>query len=247
MTHRAVCTLAGHPLIQASSQLTPEPDQRWRGRRDNRCKLIHMSQLLWQRSILTHAQLLSHDDATIEQQAAQVPTSAPVEDNGFAPTVDRPVSPRARPYTPRGSSNNYGGYSSQPKTFSHRVHTRQVPDWADAGVDEEDSASASGRSPLANKDNHGVNDAAGSGRRPFYERQCARSLLLSNLAEGTTHADITESIRGGQLLDIHLRPHERTASVSFLLAASARAFFDHVRRHDLYIRHKRVSQAVELP
>lgn len=76
--------------------------------------------------------------------------------------------------------------------------------------------------------------------RPHYERQCARSIILSKLPDNTAHADITDAVRGGKLLDIHLRPNDRTAAVSFLLAADARNFFEHVKRHDLYINHKRV-------
>lgn len=88
-----------------------------------------------------------------------------------------------------------------------------------------------------------LNDQAPT--RPFYERQCPRTLLLSNLADGVTHGDITEVVRGGQLLDIYMRPLDRLATVSFLQAADARAFFDHVRRHDLYIKQKRVSSRGE--
>lgn len=73
-----------------------------------------------------------------------------------------------------------------------------------------------------------------------YDLKCTRTILLSGLAEGTTHADITDAVRGGLLLDIFLRPHERCCSLSFLHGADARAFFDHVRRNDLYIRNKRV-------
>ncbi|CAN8097277.1 unnamed protein product [Discula destructiva] len=199
--------------------------------------------------------LLSHDDATIEQQAIQAnqathatqatQTTAfgPAEVYNHAPAFDSAAAPKARSYAPRKPHHSHGDYTSQAKAPNYQVHTREVPDWADDDVDEEDSASAWGGDPLGNSDNHGVEGSAGPARasgRPFYERQCARSLLLSNLAEGTTHADVTEAIRGGQLLEIHLRPQDRTAAVSFLLAADARALFDHVRRHDLYIRQKRV-------
>ncbi|ROT42776.1 hypothetical protein SODALDRAFT_319380 [Sodiomyces alkalinus F11] len=81
---------------------------------------------------------------------------------------------------------------------------------------------------------------AGFPPRTQYERIATRTLLLCNLPEGTTHADITSVVRGGQLLDIFLRAHDRSAQVSFLNSADAKAFYDHVRRHDLYIRHKRV-------
>jgi len=53
--------------------------------------------------------------------------------------------------------------------------------------------------------------------------------------------DITEAVRGGVLLDVFVRANDRTATVSFLNSADAKAFYDHVRRHDLYIKNKRVS------
>ncbi|KAL2752566.1 hypothetical protein ACRALDRAFT_2068951, partial [Sodiomyces alcalophilus JCM 7366] len=82
---------------------------------------------------------------------------------------------------------------------------------------------------------------AGFPSRTQYERVATRTVLLYNLPEGTTHADITSAVRGGQLLDIFLRAHDRSAQVSFLKSADAKAFYDHVRRHDLYIRHRRVN------
>lgn len=161
---------------------------------------------------------------------------------GYSVTFDSPVHPDARSQVPRGISRSHHGYKAQSKSYTHHhdVHTQEVPDWADADADED---STDGGGPFGISDNQGFTEPAAplhANGRPFYERQCARSLLLSNLAEGTTHADITEAIRGGQLLDIYLRPHDRTAAVSFLMAADARAFFDHVRRRDLYIRQKRV-------
>lgn len=78
-------------------------------------------------------------------------------------------------------------------------------------------------------------------QRQQYERQATRTIQLLNLAEGTTHADITSAVRGGMLLDVFLRTHERSATVSFLHAEQAKKFFEFVRRHDLYIKNKRVS------
>lgn len=77
-------------------------------------------------------------------------------------------------------------------------------------------------------------------RNRQYDLKCTRTVLLTNLAEGTTHADITDAVRGGLLLDIFLRSRDRAVALSFLHAADARAFFDHVRKNDLYIKNKRV-------
>lgn len=155
------------------------------------------------------------------------------------------------PQAPRGASNNCGHHNTRAEPFAYNhVHTRDTPDWADAD-DQEGGDAVSGGETVdeSAKQNQYVQtqaqaqaqDQSGASVRPYYERQCARSFQLCNLAEGTTHLDITEAIRGGQLLDIYLRSYERTATVSFVQATDARAFFDHVRRHDLYIRHKRVS------
>ena len=81
-------------------------------------------------------------------------------------------------------------------------------------------------------------------QRQQFDRQCTRTVQLLNLAEGTTHVDITKAVRGGMLLDVFLRGHERSATVSFLHAADARRFYEHVRRHDLYIKNKRVIWAL---
>ncbi|KAI3533437.1 hypothetical protein CTAM01_02055 [Colletotrichum tamarilloi] len=92
------------------------------------------------------------------------------------------------------------------------------------------------------KPEHGFEDQNDSQLpvQPRFERLATRTILISNLAEGTTHADIIGVVRGGQLLDIFMRPYDRTAHVSFLHGTDAAAFLEHTRRHDLYIRQKRV-------
>jgi hypothetical protein len=86
----------------------------------------------------------------------------------------------------------------------------------------------------------GNNDSQPRFQRQQYEKFAKRTILLVNLPEGVTHADIVNVVRGGMLLDIYVRTHDRTASVSFLEEAAAHDFFRHVKRHDLYIRGKRV-------
>jgi hypothetical protein len=77
--------------------------------------------------------------------------------------------------------------------------------------------------------------------RPQYDKFCKRTILLSNLPDGATHADVVDVIRGGMLLDIYLRTHDRAASVSFLEEDHAQEFFRHAKRHDIYIGGKRVT------
>lgn len=60
------------------------------------------------------------------------------------------------------------------------------------------------------------------------------------IPDGTTYEDVTSAVRGGMLLDIFLRMRECTAQVSFLRALDAQNFVDHVKKHDLYIKGKRV-------
>lgn len=80
------------------------------------------------------------------------------------------------------------------------------------------------------------------GRRQQYAKNAQRTIQLSNLPEAVTHAEITNAIRGGMLLDIYLRSNDRVAAISFLEEEHAKAFFHHVRRNDLYIRGKRVGK-----
>jgi hypothetical protein len=138
-------------------------------------------------------------------------------------------------------SGVYGQRKDMPRGSPNERH-HEYSTWANGDADEDDededdnTASESG-SPLTTP---GANYVKPQGHRQQFERQCARTLLLSNLAGGTTHVDITNAVRGGMLLDVFLRNHERSATVSFLKSEDAKRFYDHVRRHDLYIRDKRV-------
>lgn len=176
-------------------------------------------------------QLLSQDDASIQagHQAATPPMTDPNEDGGarlYSSTQPEPTAYGQQRETPRNSP-------------ARRYHERST--WADHDVDEDEEdehAASEVDSPIEGP--AGANYVKPQAQRPQFERQCTRTLQLSNLADGTTHADITGAVRGGLLLDIFLRGHERSATVSFLNSADAKKFYDHVRRHDLYIRSKRV-------
>ncbi|RDW89639.1 hypothetical protein BP6252_01671 [Coleophoma cylindrospora] len=76
--------------------------------------------------------------------------------------------------------------------------------------------------------------------RPTLEKFCQRTIQISKLPEGVTHSDITDAVRGGMLLEIYLRAQDRIANISFLNATDAQGFFHYVKRHDLYVRGKRV-------
>ncbi|KAK4153677.1 hypothetical protein C8A00DRAFT_33551 [Chaetomidium leptoderma] len=172
--------------------------------------------------------LLSQDDEKIQTGRAE--KAEPNEDGG------------ARLYssTQQAPSGAYG----QQKDRSHGSPNGRYPErstWADGDVDEDEgdeNAASETDSPVEGPP--GANYVKSQSQRPQFERQCARTIHLSNLADGTTHADITNAVRGGMLLDVFLRSHDRSAMVSFLKSEDAKKFYDHVRRHDLYIRNKRV-------
>ena len=92
----------------------------------------------------------------------------------------------------------------------------------------------------------GNNDSQARSQRPQYEKFCKRTLLISKLPENTTHAEIAEVVKGGMLLDIYLRTHDRAASVSFLHESAAQDFYRHVKRYDLYIKGKRVRDVMHV-
>lgn len=90
-----------------------------------------------------------------------------------------------------------------------------------------------------NDEGSGNNDSQFRPQRQQYDKFAKRSVLIANLPENTTHLDVADAVRGGMLLDLYLRT-DRTASVSFLEESAAHQFFTHVKRHDLYIKGKRV-------
>ena len=77
--------------------------------------------------------------------------------------------------------------------------------------------------------------------KPHYARSEQRTITIKNLSDRATHQDIVDIIRGGPLLDVFLRPHDKMASVSFVEGAAAADFLHHVRRNDIYVHGKRVS------
>ncbi|KAF6842685.1 hypothetical protein CMUS01_02877 [Colletotrichum musicola] len=150
----------------------------------------------------------------------------------------RDSSRPSEPY-PRQPSSGTECYS---QSGQHLRKTTPPPstnqDWAETGAHEISDPNCS---PVGHNHHPDLDhEEARVVLRPQYERMATRTVLIANLAEGTTHADITAVVRGGQLLDIYLRSHDRSAQVSFLCGADARKFFDYARRYDLYIKHKRV-------
>ncbi|KAK0623263.1 hypothetical protein B0T14DRAFT_515738 [Immersiella caudata] len=192
--------------------------------------------------------ILSQDDKTMqESNGAATPSQAETitEDGGASLRTTTPhphaqityATPSSRDTYCQAAGNESGNGHIHPQ--SGGTGNRYNPSWADATGDaEDDDASCDEASP-----SNGVVGATYTKpqlNRPQYDRESTRTVLLTNLPEGTTHADITNAVRGGMLLDIFLRANERSAAVSFLQAVDARKFFDHVRKHDMYIRNKRI-------
>lgn len=92
--------------------------------------------------------------------------------------------------------------------------------------------------PEKSNDN-GFKNPQEQGQNPRMQKNGQRSILLGNLAESTTYADIIAAVKGGMLLDLNMKA-DRSCAVSFLHENDARAFYGYVKRNDLYIRGKRV-------
>ena len=181
--------------------------------------------------------LLSQDDATIQDRPPIKPTTTKVGvigDGGARLAMQAP--PPAYNEAPRGFPTNIRNYETWSKHFAN-VHVHESEDW----VDEDLSPDSISLQAPVDETNVPI-DLPQPTQRPQYDRQCTRTILLTNLPEGVTHADVTRVVRGGQLLDVYLRANDRSVAISFLHAVDARAFFDHVKKNDLYIKNKRVSR-----
>ncbi|KAK3340092.1 hypothetical protein B0H65DRAFT_431653 [Neurospora tetraspora] len=195
--------------------------------------------------------LLSQDDATIQgehhPETSQHQPEATHESTTHVDTAPtQPSSPgfgKPKTFTPRPQQderqNSYSGYSGHNEGYQYGGQGA----WADvdeAEPDDEESCCDEVYSPDGPGVPEGVSDVKPQTKKQQFDRQCTRTVQLCNLSESTTHADITNAVRGGMLLDVFLRTHDRSATVSFLHAADARKFFEHVRKNDLYIKNKRV-------
>ncbi|KAK0385793.1 hypothetical protein NLU13_6970 [Sarocladium strictum] len=98
---------------------------------------------------------------------------------------------------------------------------------------------ANHESPIAHTRSNAEVDIEDLPRTPI-ARHAKRSLRLDNLTIATGISDIAAAIRGGQLLEIYQRYKEKAAIVSFVHEHEAQAFYDHVRKNDLYIKSKRI-------
>lgn len=137
-----------------------------------------------------------------------------------------------------GNGGHQGGYGG--RSFGNQQA------WADVDAPGDDfSASYSGEGLTPEATQHQALGQFGQHaevQRPQYARMCKRTVVLAGLPDNTKHEDITRAVRGGQVLEIYIRSHEHMAMVSFLREEDAVRFYDHSRRYDLYINHKRVGE-----
>lgn len=82
--------------------------------------------------------------------------------------------------------------------------------------------------------------AAPQPERKRFAKMEQRTIFAKNLSVRATHKDIANLVRGGLILDIYLRSHERTASISFVEGSAAQEFMNYVKRNDIYVHGKRV-------
>ncbi|KAK0711566.1 hypothetical protein B0H67DRAFT_602335 [Lasiosphaeris hirsuta] len=185
--------------------------------------------------------LLSQDEKTNQDDTLDLPSKAEMTEDGGVPlnsnTEKSTSGPHVKPKSSTFPQSNgeYRRHSSHGGGYCNG----NSQGWAnDDGEEYEEDGSCDADSPIEGP--VGANYVKPQAQRRQFDRQCTRTVQLSNLPEGCIHADIANVVRGGMLLDIFLRAHERSGTVSFLHAVEARRFFDHVRKHDLYIKNKRV-------
>lgn len=194
--------------------------------------------------------MLADEDGAHENVTSTIPATHEDPDNStaFMTQISPPSTQDTHglpAYTPRNSkllprpSHEYNGNFSQARPFQYQefpYHSHSN------GYDDLFKS----RDSVETFDFERSSNAQSKFQRPNYEKFAQRTVLLFNLPDGTTHADICESVRGGMLLDIYLRFHDNAASISFLEQADAQEFFRYVKRNDLYIRSKRVGVSISV-
>ncbi|CAI6340333.1 unnamed protein product [Periconia digitata] len=140
--------------------------------------------------------------------------------------------------TAQGQTSSWEDTFSQSQTLSANpgglIFNSLFPNNARAASAHGSNAYAAGQSPSSSEIHRREDSSYSSQRVPVHDQ---RTVLISNLADRTTHKDITSIIRGGRLLDIFLR-HDRTATVSFVEGAAE--FLAYAKRNDIYLHQKRL-------
>ena len=166
---------------------------------------------------------LLSSDPECNKEDTPAPNRAPWDDGTHTKPAHVPVfvsAPKETGPSPDLSDRTTvgNGIHGRPQPSS-RVHSfAQTDSSVDASGDKDDEQPSSSY--------HGV------------PKQDQRTILITNLAERTTHKDLVGIIRGGRLLDIYIR-NDKSATVSFV--EGAHEFLSYAKRNDLYLHSKRVS------
>lgn len=114
---------------------------------------------------------------------------------------------------------NHGSWKDLSSTESHAEDTLSP----DSNYDNHNSHGGHnhGRSQSFVSSEQGIDESSAgrSYQRPRASNNAQRTVILSNLPPSTSHKDITNIVRGGQLLDLHLRK-DNTAAISFVDGAA---------------------------
>ncbi|KAL1908884.1 hypothetical protein Sste5344_005241 [Sporothrix stenoceras] len=171
------------------------------------------------------------DEATLDTLSADEPGS---DELSLQPQPVNTTHSEKLNNKAQAKSNSYTGENNTASTSSStsqksQYHTSAPPLSSSSFVDECD---------LDDAEDVGED---GGGAAAAYDRKCLRTLQLVSLPESATLADVAAAVRGGLLLELFIRPHDRSAFVSFAREPDAKAYFEHVKRHDLYIKNKRIN------
>jgi hypothetical protein len=74
----------------------------------------------------------------------------------------------------------------------------------------------------------------------YHDNHEDRSIVVRGLPQQTCLADVVKVIRGGVVLNMYLRPRDRTAHIAFVDPIAAEKFIIHSKRSDIYVKGKRV-------
>lgn len=183
-------------------------------------------------------QVLINDDGPTSFDANDTLTSVDASESAAFQTQQLAETPQltfasrstAQDYT-YGRNDHHNGRSGHTNGYSH------------SNVWDDYSTTPRGQVDVYYEATNGMR-SQNQNRRPQFAKQCQRTILLPNLPDGTTHADVAEVVKGGMLLDIYFR-NDRGCSISFLEEEHARNFFHYAKRNDLYVRGKRVRRPIQ--
>lgn len=152
--------------------------------------------------------LIKDDTATNEIQPASNYSTTTETNGGAFLTQPQPLVPGTN-----GQSFTFGRNSSYtPRSGGLRERDNNTNEYQNHSPDIDDGVMPDGPDAYFEGES-GNNDSQNRGPRQQFEKFAKRTVLLANLPEGTTHQDIVDVVRGGMILDIYLRTHDRAASI----------------------------------